>query len=85
MKPFARLGTLAITGALAGGLALAATGTAAAATNPSGTGQPGQTCLSGTAPAEPGNAASAPGSAFNENGGIAGGVYAGNGGFRHDR
>jgi hypothetical protein len=80
MKPFARLGTLAITGALAGGLALAATGTAAAATNPSGTGQPGQTCLSGTAPAEPGNAASAPGSAFNETApGTAGTVYAGNG------
>jgi hypothetical protein len=45
--------------------------------NPSGTGQPSQTCLSGTAPSEPGNAASAPGSAFNENGGIAGSMYAG--------
>ena len=44
------------------------------------TGQPGQTCLSGTAPAEPGNAASAPGSAFNETApGTAGTVYAGNG------
>jgi hypothetical protein len=43
------------------------------------TGQPSQTCLSGTAPSEPGNAANARGSAFNENGGIAGGVYAGNG------
>ena len=50
-----------------------------AATNPSGTGQPSQTCLSGTAPSEPGNAASASGSAFNENGGTAGAVYAGNG------
>src|SRR5438067_9757100 len=40
------------------------------------TGQPGQSCLSSTAPNEPGNAASAPGSAFNENGGIAGTVYA---------
>ena len=49
------------------------------AANPSGTGQPSQTCLSGTAPSEPGNAASAPGSAFNENGGTAGAVYAGNG------
>ncbi|SRR5713226_10763272 len=46
--------------------------------NPSGTGQPSQTCLSGTAPNEPGNAGSAPGSAFNENGGTAGSVYAGN-------
>ena len=45
--------------------------------NPSGTGQPSQTCLSGTAPSEPGNAGSARGSAFNENGGIAGSVYAG--------
>jgi hypothetical protein len=45
--------------------------------NPSGTGQPSQTCLSSTAPSEPGNAASAPGSAFDEDGGIAGSVYAG--------
>jgi len=43
-------------------------------------GQPGQTCLSSTAPTEPGNAATAPGSAFNETGpGTAGTVYAGNG------
>ncbi len=46
--------------------------------NPSGTGQPNQTCLSSTAPNEPGSAGSAPGSAFNENGGTAGSVYAGN-------
>lgn len=63
-------------------LLLPAAGVALAA-NPHGTsnptGQPSQTCLSATAPLEPGNAASAPGSAFNENGGIAGGVYAGNG------
>ena len=53
---------------------------ATAAPNPSGTGQPSQTCLSSTAPTEPGNAASAPGSAFNETGpGTAGVVYAGNG------
>jgi hypothetical protein len=45
--------------------------------NPSGTGQPSQTCLSSMAASEPGNAASAPGSAFNENGGIAGSMYAG--------
>jgi hypothetical protein len=51
-----------------------------AAPNPSGTGQPSQTCLSSTAPNEPGNAASASGSAFNESGpGTAGTVYAGNG------
>jgi hypothetical protein len=50
---------------------------ALAAGNPSGTGQPSQTCLSSTAPSEPGNAGSAPGSAFNENGGIAGSMYAG--------
>jgi hypothetical protein len=73
-----RLGTMAATGTLAGALALAASGTAFAA-NPGTQGQPSQTCLSSTAPAEPGNAGSAPGSAFNENGGIAGGVYAGNG------
>jgi hypothetical protein len=45
--------------------------------NPSGQGQPSQTCLSSTAQSEPGNAATAPGSAFNENGGIAGSMYAG--------
>jgi hypothetical protein len=53
---------------------------AQAATNPSGTGQPSQTCVDTvTAAMEPGRAASAPGSAFNEDGGIAGSVYAGNG------
>ena len=50
---------------------------ALAAGNPSGTGQPSQTCLSSKAPNEPGNASTAPGSAFNENGGTAGSVYAG--------
>ena len=50
---------------------------AAAAGNPSGMGQPSQTCLSSTAMTEPGHAASAPGSAFNEDpGGTAGAVYA---------
>jgi hypothetical protein len=53
--------------------------TAFAASNPSGTGQPSAECLSSTAPMEPGQSASAPGSAFNEDGGIAGAVYAGNG------
>src|SRR6266700_3830320 len=52
----------------------------AVAANPPGTGQPSQTCLSSTAPAEPGQASAAPGSAFNETGpGTAGVVYAGNG------
>ena len=51
-----------------------------AASNPNGSGQPSQTCLSDTAPNEPGGAANAPGSAFNETGpGKAGTVYAGNG------
>lgn len=43
---------------------------------PSHTGQPGQECGSSSAPTRPGNAASAPGSAFNPNG-KAGTVYAG--------
>src|SRR6266404_1245933 len=55
--------------------------TALAASNPSGTGQPSQTCVTTTSAAnEPGKAASAPGSAFNENGGTAGSVYAGSDG-----
>jgi hypothetical protein len=54
-------------------------GTAFAASNPSGSGQPNQTCLSSTAPMEPGGSGSASGSAFNEVDGIAGGVYAGSG------
>jgi hypothetical protein len=71
MRPIvARLGTLAATGMLAGGLALAVSGPAAA------TGQPNQSCQA--EPSSPGNAASAPGSAFNEDpGGIAGAMYAG--------
>jgi hypothetical protein len=59
--------------------AFAAAG-ALAASNPNGTGQPSQTCLSSTAPSEPGSAANASGSAFNETlPGKAGTVYAGNG------
>jgi hypothetical protein len=74
MKPFiARLGTLAATGTLAGGLALAVTAPAAAA-NPGNQGQPNQSCQA--QPSTPGNAANAPGSAFNPNG-QAGSVYAG--------
>lgn len=66
---------LAIT--LAGSMAAAGALPAFAGGNPSGTGQPSQTCLSSTAPTEPGQASSASGSAFNENGGTAGGMYAG--------
>ena len=76
MRPFvARLGTLAATATLAGGLALATSGTAFAA-NPGTQGQPNQSCGSTSAPNTPGNAASAPGSAFNPDG-HAGTVYAG--------
>jgi hypothetical protein len=55
-------------------LLLGGIGTAHAAGNPSTTGQPNQSCE--TATATPGNAASAPGSAFNPDG-HAGTVYAG--------
>jgi hypothetical protein len=76
MKAFVvRLGTLAATGTFAGVLALAVSGSAAAA-NPPGQGQPGQSCGSAAALSTPGNAASAPGSAFNPDG-KAGTVYAG--------
>lgn len=62
---------------LASALSVAAMLPAVAASNPSGTGQPSQSCLSSTAPMEPGNAAASPGSAFNEDpGGTAGAVYA---------
>jgi hypothetical protein len=78
MKAFVvRLGTLAAAGTLAGGLALAASGTAFA-TSAGSTGQPNQSCQA--EPSSPGHAASAPGSAFNEDpGGVAGAVYASNG------
>ena len=69
MRPFiVRLGTLAAVGTLAGGLALAVSGAAVAAANPGNQGQPSQSCGSDTAPNTPGNAASAPGSAFNPSG-----------------
>jgi hypothetical protein len=42
-------------------------------------GQPNQTCLSTTAPDEPGRAKFSTGSPFNEDGGHAGSVYAGSG------
>jgi hypothetical protein len=67
-------------GALVAAFLGSTAGPALAAANPSGAGQPSQTCLSSAAPNEPGKAASAPGSAFNETGpGKAGTVYAGNG------
>lgn len=73
MKAFiVRLGTLAATGTLAGALALAVSGPAGA-TSTGNHGQPNQSCGSPTAPNTPGNAASAPGSAFNPTG-QAGGV-----------
>jgi hypothetical protein len=69
-----------IAAAVSAGLLALGTATASATSNPSGTGQPSQTCLSSSAPAEPGQAAGASGSAFNETGpGTAGVVYAGNG------
>jgi hypothetical protein len=85
MKPFiVRFATLSATAMLAGALALAASGTALA-DNPPGTGQPNQSCQTQlmTGGSEPGNAGTAPGSAFNEpppfgTGGVAGNVYAGN-------
>lgn len=51
-------------------------GPAVAASNPSGTGQPSQECGEDNAALRPGNASSAPGSAFNPDG-IAGTHYAG--------
>ena len=74
MKPFAvRLGTLAVTGTLAGLLAIAGRSAASAASTGS-TGQPNQSCQA--EPSTPGNSATAPGSAFNPDG-HAGTVYAG--------
>jgi len=74
---------LACATALMLGVAAGSTGVASALQNPT-TGQPGTTagfnCATASAPAEPGHAAGAPGSAFNETGpGTAGTVYAGNG------
>jgi hypothetical protein len=73
---------LAITALCTGGV-LVPVGTAFAQQSPT-TGQPGTTagfnCATTSAPVEPGHAASAPGSAFNETRpGTAGTVYAGNG------
>ena len=70
---------LSIAAALVSFAAFAVSGLAA--TNPNVTGQPSQTCLeSSTTSMEPGRAATAPGSAFNESlPGKAGTVYAGTG------
>lgn len=72
-----------IGGAVVAGMVLVPASSAWAMQNPT-TGQPGTTagfnCATSSAPVEPGHAASAPGSAFNETGpGKAGTVYAGNG------
>ena len=56
-------------------IVLAGAGAAFADTTPGTPGQPGQSCQAQTA--TPGNAAAAPGSAFNTSG-VAGTVYAGN-------
>ena len=72
-----------VLGAFAAGMVLVPAAAVGAVQNPT-TGQPGTTqgfnCATSTAPVEPGHAASAPGSAFNETGpGTAGTHYAGNG------
>ncbi len=56
-------------------IVLAGAGAAFADTNPSGTGQPTQSC--GMQPSSPGQAALASGSVFNSSG-VSGTVYAGN-------
>ena len=86
------LAATAIAGFIAVGFATPAFGATPAGPgitpgNPSGTGNPSQTCLSDTAPNTPGNAALSPGSPFHEPqtmspadpGGIGGQHYAGNG------
>lgn len=60
---------------VAGLLVFGGASAAFADTNPSGSGQPSQSCQAQTS--SPGNAASSPGSVFNQNG-QAGTVYAGN-------
>lgn len=69
-------------GAVTAVAALTPFGAAWAAPQTPTTGQPGTTAgfnCTENAPVEPGNAASSPGSAFNETSGHAGTVYAGNG------
>ncbi|MES2150324.1 MAG: hypothetical protein V4508_11105 [Pseudomonadota bacterium] len=70
----ARIAAAPIAGHASPGMAAGSAPTTARA--PSHTGQPNQSCGSATAPTTPGNAATAPGSAFNPDG-KAGTVYAG--------
>ena len=77
------LGKVCVLGVFAAGTLLVPAASVGAIQTPT-TGQPGTTagfnCATSTAPVEPGHAASAPGSAFNETTpGTAGTVYAGNG------
>ena len=76
MRSTVRLRVLTVIGACATAIGVVTAGPALAV-SPGTTGQPSETCLSSTAPSEPGTAASASGSAFNENGGLAGTLYAG--------
>jgi hypothetical protein len=64
-------------GVTVSGLLVFAGASAAFADNPPGTGQPSQSCQNPANSTTPGNAASAPGSAFNTSG-VAGTHYAGN-------
>ncbi len=84
-KHVIRVATLAATGTLAGVLGVGLAGAAVAAPNPSGTGQPNQSCQDfetpGTGANAPGNSGTSPGSVFNEpgfgseNGGTGGTAY----------
>ncbi|HET7312120.1 MAG TPA: hypothetical protein VFJ17_12440 [Mycobacteriales bacterium] len=77
MTPTARFPAIVVAAAT---MTLVAIGAAspALAVSPGTQGQPGETCVDNlNAQFEPGHAADARGSAFNENGGIAGGMYAG--------
>ena len=76
MRSIIRLRVVVGAGAVATLIGVATGGPALAVGNPPATGQPNQSCQA--EPSSPGNAASAPGSAFNEQpGGTAGTVYAG--------
>ena len=82
-KIMKRFGKVCVLGVFAAGTLLVPAASFGAIQNPT-TGQPGTTasfnCATPSAPVEPGHAASAPGSAFNEiTPGTAGTVYAGNG------
>ncbi len=74
MSNYSRFVKLCLALALSVSAVAAPVGVALAAANPSGTGQPNQSCQA--QPSTPGNSASAPGGAFNTSG-KAGTVYAG--------